>query len=124
MIPPPYTELDKPLQQLFNATSHLVSDFTTQPTYGQNTQQGIYAIFDPQNTCVYIGKTINGRDGLAQRAWDHANGIGSLFQRLEIELQQFQNYTVKILPIEDPLLRGRVELYGIATQRPIGNCIG
>ncbi|MDR0902564.1 MAG: hypothetical protein LBM92_07315 [Opitutaceae bacterium] len=111
--------------RLLNAPAMPVHEMITNPGYAQNRHQGVYALFAPSSGApAYIGKTNCARDGVAQRIWDHANGISSpvTSEMAPDERELFrQQYSVRTIEIADSRLRSRVELFAIAVINPLKN---
>ncbi len=107
-----------------SAEPHKIGDLKKDPLYSQHTHQGINAIFEPQgNEPVYIGKTNDGDKGkgLADRIWDHASKNSELQRALGVQMEQFREFQVRTMGIDEPIQRGLAELYGIAIHKPRAN---
>ncbi len=59
--------------------------------------------------------------GVADRMYGHASSDSTLRTRLEVSIQVFKSYSVRVLRVDQAELRGAVELYAIATFKPPGN---
>jgi hypothetical protein len=115
------------LDQLRNAPKYLIGKFTQNPLWLLHGYQGLYLITDAEDQVLYAGKT-DGRDGvaskemgIADRLYGHASSDSTLRKRLEVSIQGFKSYFVRVLRIDQAELRGAVELYAIATFIPPGN---
>jgi len=114
-------QLQAEIDKLLKAKSMKVCDIIIDPGYRNNTHQGVYAIFPPgDGDPVYVGRTIGGKDGVAQRIWDHEHGISSLLRELR-DPQNFGDFLVRTIAIQPPRFAGLVELFGIATLDPVAN---
>jgi len=112
------------IQAILSASSITVGRIIQNPEYDNNKHQGVYCIRDGNNEIIYVGQTIGGKDGVAQRIWDHANGISELMEFLNINKKKFETFNVQSKEIQDIRLRSRVELFGIAVLNPVGNKLG
>ena len=117
--------LQATVDQLRREAPVRIGDVIVDPLYSQCKHQGIYEIRDATDSqVVYVGKTTIAKDGLAQRIWDHANGISGLMETLEVSREKFRDFKVRLLAVPDLRLRGLVEYYAIAILNPPGNLVG
>lgn len=116
--------LQKTLGELHARPSMYVKEMIVNPTYSDNRHQGLYDICDPSGRVVYIGKTVSGQDGVAQRIWDHAKNISGLLNTLGVTPEKFADFAVRTLSIPDSRARGLAEYFAIALHDPRGNRVG
>jgi hypothetical protein len=130
MNPPDQSHIEnlaKIVKALSQAPSYRVRDFKLDPTYSQNTHQGIYAITNAEDgSVIYVGKTNDGtkEKGVADRIWGHSAKGSDLQSALGITQEEFDSCKIQTIPIGDSGERGLVELYGIAIYAPKGNRYG
>jgi hypothetical protein len=120
-------DLEKTIGDLRGAKPIKIEDIKCDPNYSKNTDQGIYAITDPDDLeVVYIGKMNDStkENGVADRIWSHCAKGSDLQTALGIGPDQIEHHVVRTIPICDPTQRGLSELYGIAIYRPRGNRYG
>jgi hypothetical protein len=115
------------LYQLCQAPKYLIGEFSRNPLWLLHGYQGIYLITDTEGQVIYVGKT-DGRDGVApkemgvaDRMYGHASTDSTVRTRLNVSIEVFKSYFVRVLRIDQAELRGAVELYAIAIFRPPGN---
>lgn len=121
---PQFQQAQKEVEALLSKDPYMVGDFVDKEEYKKYPKQGIYVFTDPEDKeIVYIGKSISHWRGVGGRARHHERPWRSLQKKLEVDPESFRNYHVRVHEIEDPLIRGTSELYGIAVYVPLGNRI-
>ncbi len=122
---PDFTQIQKEIEALLSKIPYRVRDFVDKEEYKKYPKHGIYAFTDPEDKkIVYIGKSFRHKRGVGGRARHHTRPGRSLQKKkLEVDLESFRNYHVRVHEIEDPFIRGASELYGIAVYAPEGNRI-
>jgi hypothetical protein len=121
---PQFQQAQKEVEALLSKDPYMVGDFVDKEEYKKYQKQGIYVFTDPEDKeIVYIGKSISHWRGVGGRARHHERPWRSLQKKLEVDPESFRNYHVRVHEIEDPLIRGTSELYGIAVYVPLGNRI-
>jgi hypothetical protein len=122
-----YSTSHRYLDQLLKAPKYLIGKFTQNPLWSLHGYQGLYLVTDANDQVLYAGKT-DGRDGVASiemgvadRMCGHTSSDPTVRTRLNISIEVFKSYFVRVLQIDQAELRGAVELYTIAIFRPPGN---
>ena len=83
-------------------------------------KQGVYLILSPRKKVVHVGRTLRGKEGLAQRLRDHLNSRSS-FTEKHLKGKGFRlrgEYRFKYLAIKNARTRALLEAYSVGRLCP------